>query len=88
MVRVLRAVETGLPMLRAANTGLSLAIDPLGRVTAQLAAGEAGVLDVVPDQPLSGGTIFERVGDLPFWAAVLAGLVVAWFSSRRPRRVA
>lgn len=84
----MRAVETGLPMLRAANSGLSLAVDPLGRVTAQLGAGEAGVLDVVPDQPLPGGTIFDRVGELPFWLAITAGLVVAWFSSRRPRRVA
>ena len=31
-----RAVETGLPLLRAANTGVTFAVDPLGRVTARL----------------------------------------------------
>ncbi len=84
----MRAVETGLPMLRAANSGMTLSVDPLGRVTAQLAAGEQGVLDVVPDEPVPGGTIFNRVGDLPFWAAVALGLLLAYLSSRRPKHVA
>jgi apolipoprotein N-acyltransferase len=40
----LRTVEEGLPMLRAANTGLTAVIDPQGRITAELGLDRAGVL--------------------------------------------
>jgi apolipoprotein N-acyltransferase len=40
----LRTVEEGLPMLRAANTGISAVIDPFGRVTASLGLNRTGVL--------------------------------------------
>ena len=41
----LRAVELGLPLVRAANTGVSAIVDPYGRITAQLPLGAAGVID-------------------------------------------
>ena len=37
-----RAVEQGLPVVRAANTGISAIIDPYGRVVAELGLGEEG----------------------------------------------
>lgn len=45
----LRAVEQGVPLLRAANTGISAVIDPYGRVLASKALDTRGVLDhVIP----------------------------------------
>lgn len=41
----LRAVEEGLPVIRAANTGISAVIDPRGRVRDSIALGAAGVID-------------------------------------------
>ena len=41
----IRAVEEGLPVMRAANTGISAVIDPFGRLLAQLDLDRAGALD-------------------------------------------
>lgn len=84
----MRAVETGLPMLRAANTGVTLSVDPLGRISGQLAENQIGVLDVTPFEPVPGGTLFNRLGDLPFWVAVVLGILASLVASRRPRRIA
>jgi apolipoprotein N-acyltransferase len=83
----LRSVETGLPMLRAANTGETFATDPLGRITASLAPGQPGVLDVAPTQKLVGGTLFGRFGDWPFLALIALGLAMSVVLLRRPRRL-
>jgi apolipoprotein N-acyltransferase len=41
-----RAVETGLPLLRAANNGISAAVDAHGRVVDAFALNAVGALDV------------------------------------------
>ena len=57
----MRTVEEGLPMLRAANTGVSAVIDPHGRVLASLGLGRQGVL-VAPVPGTLPPTLFSRLG--------------------------
>lgn len=59
---VVRAVEEGLPLIRAANTGISAIVDPYGRVSARLGLGEIGALDGNLSQALEP-TPYARFGD-------------------------
>lgn len=72
---VLRAVESGRWVVRAANTGLSMVIDPAGRVRATIPAGREGVLST-PVAMLSAPTPYARWGDLFAWAGLLVLLLV------------
>jgi apolipoprotein N-acyltransferase len=65
-----RAIEEGLPIVRAANTGISGVIDPLGRVVNSLPLGVEGVLDSSLPQRIES-PLYARVGDSP-GAMVLA----------------
>jgi len=60
----LRAIEQGLPVARAANTGVSAMIDPYGRITASYPLNEAGIIDGVLPAPLAA-TIYARTGNWP-----------------------
>ncbi|MBL4766746.1 MAG: apolipoprotein N-acyltransferase [Rhodobacteraceae bacterium] len=67
----MRSIEQGLPMIRAANTGISAMIDPLGRITRSLPLGEAGFIDARLPAPLPP-TIYSKTGDLPLFLMLLA----------------
>ncbi|KUF11167.1 apolipoprotein N-acyltransferase [Pseudoponticoccus marisrubri] len=72
----IRAIEQGLPLLRAANTGVSAVIDGGGRILAQLPLGEAGYVDAALPPPLRR-TPYARVGDLPVLVVLmLSGLAL------------
>ncbi len=70
----LRAIEQGLPVVRAANTGISAVIDPLGRVVARLGLGVEGVLDSSLPSAIPP-TIYARSGDIPAAVVVAAALI-------------
>jgi len=68
-----RAIEEGLPLARAANTGISAMVDPFGRVIAALPVGTEGALDVLLPAPLAP-TLFAHTGLLLPAALVLLAL--------------
>lgn len=81
----LRAAEQGLPLLRAANTGISAVIDGRGRVVAALPLGEGGLLDAALP-PALPPTVYARTGDLPLVALFLLGSLAAIVAGRRSAR--
>jgi len=68
------AIELGLPLARAANTGISAVVDPVGRVVASLPLGTEGVLDAPLPRAL-GAPIYARIGDTPAYVVILIALV-------------
>jgi apolipoprotein N-acyltransferase len=70
-----RAVEFGLPVVRAANTGVSAVIDARGHVVAALALNTAGWVDVALPAPLPA-TFFARRGELPLAGLLLVALLL------------
>jgi apolipoprotein N-acyltransferase len=58
----LRAIEEGLPLVRAANTGVSAVVDPAGRIITFLPLGSEGVLDSALPQRIAS-PLYARTGD-------------------------
>ncbi|WP_225770404.1 apolipoprotein N-acyltransferase [Inquilinus sp. Marseille-Q2685] len=69
-----RAVEEGLPLVRAANTGISGVVDAYGRVTGEIALGTAGILDT-PLPAALPETPYARWGEAGFWLLLVLGLL-------------
>ncbi|MBI3445938.1 MAG: apolipoprotein N-acyltransferase [Magnetospirillum sp.] len=77
----MRAIEEGLPLVRAANTGISVVADSWGRILALLPLGEKGILDA--PLPRAGAlTPYGRWGNGLPGILVLMSMVIA-FSVRR-----
>jgi apolipoprotein N-acyltransferase len=62
-----RAIERGLPLVRAANTGISAVIDPVGRVVKSLPLGTEGVMDA---------SLPERIDPPPYARTGDAGIAL------------
>jgi apolipoprotein N-acyltransferase len=81
----LRAVEEGLPMIRAANTGVSAVIDAYGRLLASLDMEQEGIIDHrIP--PAREATPYSRWGDSTL--LILVALLGAGMLAGRRRRAA
>ncbi|HET9160142.1 MAG TPA: apolipoprotein N-acyltransferase [Caulobacteraceae bacterium] len=61
-----RAIEEGLPMVRATPTGVSAVIDGYGRIRSSLGLGAESNIDARLPNSLPT-TPYSRFGDFPFW---------------------
>ena len=74
-----------MPLVRAANNGVSGLVDPYGRVVRRLGLDAIGYLDVPLPQSLAP-TLYERLGDLLFLIALPLMLGLAWGVARMTGR--
>ncbi len=81
----LRAVENRVPIVRAANTGISGAIDPSGemRQTTELFVRELVLTRIAPKT--SGTTYYTRYGDVFSYMSIIAVIIIA-LMARKIRR--
>jgi len=78
----MRAAETGRPMLRATNTGMTAIINARGNLVAALPASETGVLRGEV-RAYAGSTPFGQAGNLPFLGLLAVSLLLACWPGRK-----
>ena len=78
----LRAIENRSSFVRVANTGVSMFVDPLGRDAerTELLTQEVRVSDVALTD---GRTVYDRIGDVAAWAAIITFVAAAFVGWRR-----
>ncbi|KRS14148.1 apolipoprotein N-acyltransferase [Roseovarius indicus] len=81
----MRAVEEGLPVVRAANTGISAIIDAKGEIIARLETGQTGVIDASLPTALAP-TPYARFGDWTSLALICAVWALAFIVGLARRR--
>lgn len=69
----IRAIEFGIPVVRAANTGISAVIDPHGRIVTTIGLNNIGIRDNRLPAKIPS-TTYSRIGDMP----VLSLCVILW----------
>lgn len=79
---VFRAVENGVPLVRAANTGITAIIDKRGHIVRQTALFEEGYLtgEVLLAE---GGTVYTRIGDVFAIFCLVISLAIAALCFRK-----
>ncbi|MEC9356012.1 MAG: hypothetical protein VX507_07210, partial [Gemmatimonadota bacterium] len=84
---VMRAIENRMGVARSANTGISLYVDPIGRVHGQTDLVES---DITIDNVFTTDeiTFFTRFGDLAGNGAALAAILLILASLKFSRRSA
>ncbi len=84
---VFRAVENGIWVVRAGNTGVSAIVDPLGRVTADYPILQKGYFigSVYPE--MNRRTFYSRFGDIILYVSLtfIAGLMMLIILKRKKR---
>ena len=70
-----RAIEQGVPVLRAANTGISAVIDPYGRVIRKINLNKSGyIVSSLPNKTKK--TLYSKVGDFLFFGVLMLSVLI------------
>tara|TARA_R100000365_G_scaffold3447_1_gene11360 strand:- start:140 stop:1759 length:1620 start_codon:yes stop_codon:yes gene_type:complete len=77
-----RAVEEGKSMVRAANSGISAIVDPLGRVDAMMGEGMVGAIKGTPAKPIAP-TFFAQYRHWPLVGMLILGALASLPGWRR-----
>jgi apolipoprotein N-acyltransferase len=77
-----RSVEFRMPLIRAANTGISTIVDATGALCGTIPLGEQGQLTCTV-RPMRTVTVYERWGDFVAWICVLTTLGGVLYSARK-----
>lgn len=81
----MRAVEEGLPLVRAANTGISGVVDPYGRIIAQIGLDRSGSLNSGLPKPAETRTVYSRFGNvIPGFLLILMVVGGLFYRHRQP----
>lgn len=72
----MRAIEEGVPVVRAAGTGISAVIDAYGRIVDSVGLDRIGVIDAQLPDKVEHRTIYARIGDWSYLALLLIFAVI------------
>ncbi len=83
----MRSIENRVWLMRAANTGISAAIDPAGRVVDSMGLGKEGAMVVGTPIHTQGRSFYTRYGDVFAWGCItiLGAVIVSAVRSEPPR---
>jgi apolipoprotein N-acyltransferase len=84
---IMRGVENGFAIVRAADEGLLTASDAEGRLIAQKSAATSGMTVLIAALPLGPGpTVYTRIGDVFAWFVIILFLGIGLLCAR-PRAI-
>ena len=79
----MRAVEEGLPLVRAANTGISVVTDAQGRIRARLGLNQGGTIDTVLPGALPDASFARRHAPWVFLCLLAAVIILSFMVELR-----
>ncbi|AIL65778.1 Apolipoprotein N-acyltransferase [Rickettsiales bacterium Ac37b] len=74
-IALVRTVEEGIPLVRAANTGISAIIDSYGRIVSKLSLGTEGIIDGLLPLTATSITIYSKYGDIMLLSILLLNIL-------------
>ncbi len=79
----LRAVEEGVPLIRAANTGISAVISPYGELLQTLPLNTEGIIDAALPRALQTKTFYVQLGNIPLFILIFIGILFAGIKRKK-----
>lgn len=79
----LRAVEEGISIIRAANTGISAAISPYGEILKSIPLNQKGIIDINLPKPSSIQTIYGYLGNILPLILCLINIMLSFFIQKK-----